>query len=188
MMSFIELHLSFQGYALETVAKLLNMAPSKTVAKTPYQIWHDKPASYKYWIRGLVCAVLLEKGVPSGYLMRGIAPEESSEASTSTDTVTSSMLIFPLTIFPCPPKVNQSIPNNSERLVAKDYTQRPRVDFEETYSSVAMAKSIQIMVAIAAWYDYEIWPMDMKTTFLNGFVEEEMYMDQPEGFTSIGEE
>ncbi|KAL0445169.1 UNVERIFIED_CONTAM: Retrovirus-related Pol polyprotein from transposon RE2 [Sesamum latifolium] len=74
------------------------------------------------------------------------------------------------------------------RLVAKGYTQRPGVDFEETYSLVAMAKSIRIMLAIAAWYDYEIWQMDMKTAFLNGFVEEEIYMDQPEGFTSVGEE
>ncbi|KAL0394354.1 UNVERIFIED_CONTAM: Retrovirus-related Pol polyprotein from transposon TNT 1-94 [Sesamum latifolium] len=43
------------------------------------------------------------------------------------------------------------------RLVAKGYTQRPVVDFEETYSPVAMIKSIRILLAIAAWYDYEIW-------------------------------
>ncbi|KAL0411306.1 UNVERIFIED_CONTAM: hypothetical protein Slati_3720300 [Sesamum latifolium] len=48
MMSFTELPLSFWGYALETAAKLLNMAPSKTMAQMPYQIWHGKPASYKY--------------------------------------------------------------------------------------------------------------------------------------------
>ncbi|KAL0413379.1 UNVERIFIED_CONTAM: Retrovirus-related Pol polyprotein from transposon TNT 1-94 [Sesamum radiatum] len=75
-----------------------------------------------------------------------------------------------------------------ERLVAKGYTQRPGVDFEETYSPVAIAKSIRILLAIAAWYDYEIWQMDVKTTFLNGFVEEEVFMDQPEGFTTVGEE
>ncbi|KAL0367397.1 UNVERIFIED_CONTAM: hypothetical protein Sradi_3629800 [Sesamum radiatum] len=51
-----------------------------------------------------------------------------------------------------------------------------------------MAKSIRILLAIAACYDYEIWQMDVKTTFLNGFVEEEIYMDQPEGFTIVGEE
>ncbi|KAL0445956.1 UNVERIFIED_CONTAM: Retrovirus-related Pol polyprotein from transposon TNT 1-94, partial [Sesamum latifolium] len=62
------------------------------------------------------------------------------------------------------------------------------VDFEETYSPVAMAKSIRILLAIAAWYDYEIWQMDVKTAFLNGFVEEEIFMDQPEGFTTVGEE
>ncbi|KAL0394458.1 UNVERIFIED_CONTAM: Retrovirus-related Pol polyprotein from transposon TNT 1-94 [Sesamum latifolium] len=63
-----------------------------------------------------------------------------------------------------------------------------RVDFEETYSPVAMAKSIRILLAIAAWYDYEIWQMDVKTAFLNGFVEEEIFYDQPEGFTTVREE
>ncbi|KAL0345639.1 UNVERIFIED_CONTAM: hypothetical protein Sradi_4395200 [Sesamum radiatum] len=48
MMSFTELPLSFSGYALETAARLLNIATSKSVAHTPYQIWHDKPASYNY--------------------------------------------------------------------------------------------------------------------------------------------
>ncbi|KAL0293717.1 UNVERIFIED_CONTAM: Retrovirus-related Pol polyprotein from transposon TNT 1-94 [Sesamum calycinum] len=51
-----------------------------------------------------------------------------------------------------------------------------------------MAKSIRVMFAIAAWYDYEIWQMHVKTAFLNGFVEEEIYMDQPEGFTVVREE
>ncbi|KAL0286975.1 UNVERIFIED_CONTAM: Retrovirus-related Pol polyprotein from transposon TNT 1-94 [Sesamum radiatum] len=51
-----------------------------------------------------------------------------------------------------------------------------------------MAKSIRILLAIATWYDYEIWQMDVKTAFLNGFIEEEIFMDQPEGFTAVGEE
>ncbi|KAL0463028.1 UNVERIFIED_CONTAM: hypothetical protein Slati_0190400 [Sesamum latifolium] len=72
------------------------------------------------------------------------------------------------------------------RLVAKEYTQRPRVDFEETYSPVAMAKSIRILLTIAAWYVYEIWQMDVKTTFLNGLIEKEIYIDQPEVFTTVG--
>ncbi|KAL0445829.1 UNVERIFIED_CONTAM: Retrovirus-related Pol polyprotein from transposon TNT 1-94 [Sesamum latifolium] len=44
----MELPPSFWGYALETVAKLLNIAPPKMVPQTPYEIWHGKPASYKY--------------------------------------------------------------------------------------------------------------------------------------------
>ncbi|KAL0405515.1 UNVERIFIED_CONTAM: hypothetical protein Slati_3865400 [Sesamum latifolium] len=48
MMSFIELPLSFWGYALQTAAKLLNMAASKKISETPYEIWNSKPASYKY--------------------------------------------------------------------------------------------------------------------------------------------
>ncbi|KAL0454911.1 UNVERIFIED_CONTAM: hypothetical protein Slati_0830300 [Sesamum latifolium] len=48
MMSFTKLPLSFWGYALETAVKLLNIVPSKSVPQTPYEIWHGKPASYKY--------------------------------------------------------------------------------------------------------------------------------------------
>ncbi|KAL0393208.1 UNVERIFIED_CONTAM: hypothetical protein Sradi_2543600 [Sesamum radiatum] len=48
MMSFTELPPSFWSYALKMAAKLLNMAPFKIVSCTPYEIWHGKPASYKY--------------------------------------------------------------------------------------------------------------------------------------------
>ncbi|KAL0293471.1 UNVERIFIED_CONTAM: hypothetical protein Sradi_6936300, partial [Sesamum radiatum] len=51
-----------------------------------------------------------------------------------------------------------------------------------------MTKFIRILLAIAAWYHYEICQMDVKTAFLNGFVEEEIFINQPEGFTSVGEE
>ncbi|KAL0301574.1 UNVERIFIED_CONTAM: hypothetical protein Sradi_6434200 [Sesamum radiatum] len=62
------------------------------------------------------------------------------------------------------------------------------VDLAETFSPIAIAKSIRIMLAIATWYDYEIWQMDLKMAFLNDFVEEEIYMDKPNGFTVVGEE
>jgi hypothetical protein len=45
-----------------------------------------------------------------------------------------------------------------------------------------MLKSIRIILAIAAYFDYEIWQMDVKTAFLNGNLDEDMYMKQPEGF------
>ncbi len=53
------------------------------------------------------------------------------------------------------------------RLVAKGFTQRQGIDYEETFSPVAMVKSIRILLAIAAYYDYEIWQIDVKTAFLN---------------------
>jgi hypothetical protein len=68
------------------------------------------------------------------------------------------------------------------RLVAKGYHQVQGVDYDETFSPVAMLKSVRIMLAIAAFHDYEIWQMDVKTAFLNGFLKEELYMMQPEGF------
>ena len=74
------------------------------------------------------------------------------------------------------------------RLVAKGYTQKEGIDYEETFSLVAMLKSIRILLAVAASLDYEIWQMDVKTTFLNGNLEEDIYMQQPEGFIDRGQE
>ena len=68
------------------------------------------------------------------------------------------------------------------RLVAKGYRQVQGVDYDETFSLVAKLKSVRIMLAIVAFYDYEIWQMDVKTAFLNGFLKEELYMMQREGF------
>ncbi|GJS94374.1 retrotransposon protein, putative, ty1-copia subclass [Tanacetum coccineum] len=70
------------------------------------------------------------------------------------------------------------------RLVAKGFTQTPGIDYEETFSPVADIRAIRILIAIAAFYDYEIWQMDVKTAFLNGYLNEEVYMEQPEGFVS----
>ena len=62
------------------------------------------------------------------------------------------------------------------RLVAKGYTQKEGIDYEETFSPVAMLKSIKILLSITAHYDYEIWQMDVKTVFLNGNLVEEIYI------------
>ena len=70
------------------------------------------------------------------------------------------------------------------RLVAKGFKQIHGIDYDETFSPVAMLKSIRILLAIAAFYDYEIWQMDVKTAFLNGNLLEDVYMTQPEGFVT----
>jgi hypothetical protein len=62
------------------------------------------------------------------------------------------------------------------RLVAKGFRQIQGVDYDETFSPVAMLKSIQILLAIGAYYDYEIWQMDVKMAFLNGNLSEDVYM------------
>src|SRR3954466_15232400 len=68
------------------------------------------------------------------------------------------------------------------RLVAKGFRQVQGVDYDETSSPIAMFKYIRILLAIAAFHDYEIWQMDVKTAFLNGNIDEELYMMEPEGF------
>ncbi|GJS11416.1 retrotransposon protein, putative, ty1-copia subclass [Tanacetum coccineum] len=74
------------------------------------------------------------------------------------------------------------VPTYKACLVAKGYTQTYRVDYEETFSPVANIRDIMILIAIAAFYDYKIWQMDVKTAFLNCYYNEEVYMVQPEGF------
>ncbi|GKC64651.1 retrotransposon protein, putative, ty1-copia subclass [Tanacetum coccineum] len=68
------------------------------------------------------------------------------------------------------------------RLVAKGYTQTYDVDYGETFSPVADIRAIRILLAIAAFYDYEIWQIDVKTAFLNGHLSGDVYMVQLEGF------
>ena len=70
------------------------------------------------------------------------------------------------------------------KLVAKGYRQRQGIDYDKTFNHVAMFKSIRILLAIATHYDYRIWKMDVKTTFLNGTLTKDVYMTQEKGFTS----
>jgi hypothetical protein len=72
------------------------------------------------------------------------------------------------------------------RLVAKGYSQVEGIDFGEIFSSVAKLTSIRLLLSVAAAFDFEIEQMDVKTTFLHGDLEEEIFMKQPEGYVVKG--
>ncbi|CAL9224779.1 unnamed protein product, partial [Arabidopsis halleri] len=74
------------------------------------------------------------------------------------------------------------------RLVAKGYSQRKGVDYEEIFSPVMRHTSIRVMLGLVACWDLHLEQMDVKTSFLHGNLEEEIYMVQPEGFVKTGEE
>ena len=73
------------------------------------------------------------------------------------------------------------------RLVAKGFKQKADLDFFDAFSSVTRITSIRLLIAIVAIHDLKIHQMDLKTTFLNGDLEEEIYMDQPKGFVVAGQ-
>jgi hypothetical protein len=66
--------------------------------------------------------------------------------------------------------------------LVKGFKQIHGIDYDETFSPVVMLKSVQILLVIAAYFDYEIWQMDVKIVFLNGNLTNNVYMTQPEGF------
>ena len=68
------------------------------------------------------------------------------------------------------------------RLVAKGLTQTQWFDYDETFLPVAKINLIRVMLAMAAYHDYEVWKIDIKILFLNGKLIEAVYMDQLEGF------
>ncbi|KAL0294285.1 UNVERIFIED_CONTAM: Retrovirus-related Pol polyprotein from transposon RE2 [Sesamum radiatum] len=79
-----------------------------------------------------------------------------------------------------------SIQKHKARLVAKGYSQLPGIDYTETFAPVARLDTIRALVAIAANKKWKIYQMDVKSAFLNGYIDEEIYVEQPQGFVAKG--
>nr|GEX68241.1 Gag-Pol polyprotein [Tanacetum cinerariifolium] len=77
---------------------------------------------------------------------------------------------------------DQTVIRNKARLVAKGYAQEEGIDFKESFAPVARLEVVRIFIAYAAHKSFPIHQMDVKTTFLNGPLKEEVYVAQPEGF------
>ena len=71
---------------------------------------------------------------------------------------------------------------NKARLVAQVYSQVEGVDFDEIFAPVAHMESIRVLLALACHLKFKFYQMDVKTTFLNGFLKEDVYVAQPKGF------
>ncbi|CAL8994000.1 unnamed protein product [Prunus brigantina] len=73
---------------------------------------------------------------------------------------------------------------NKARLVAKDYAQKPSLDYNETYALVTRLDTIRTLIALAAQKSWKLYQLDVKSAFLNGVLQEEVYVEQPTGFVS----
>jgi Reverse transcriptase (RNA-dependent DNA polymerase) len=68
------------------------------------------------------------------------------------------------------------------RLVAKGYKQKTEIDYEEVFAPVVRMETIRLLISLAAQNKWSIFQMDVKSAFLNGVLEEEVYIEQPSGY------
>ncbi|GJW08439.1 retrovirus-related pol polyprotein from transposon TNT 1-94 [Tanacetum coccineum] len=80
---------------------------------------------------------------------------------------------------------NGIVSRNNARLVAQGYNQQEGIDYDETYALIARLESIRILLAIACANDFKLYQMDVKSAFLNGFINKEVYVAQPSGFINF---
>ena len=74
------------------------------------------------------------------------------------------------------------VTRNKARLVAQGYTQIEGVDFDETFTHVARLESIRLLLGVACILRFKLFQMDVKSSFLNGYLNEEVFVEQPKGF------
>nr|GEV17460.1 hypothetical protein [Tanacetum cinerariifolium] len=177
MINLTTFPLSFWDYALEAVARILNMVLTKKDTQRKFLL----PTGNKIVIASY--AEFFEKNLLSQEVSgRAGDLEEIQDEDTPPSEITSE---FPMEVEGFEPPQKEEAPVRSKwlfkkktdmdgnvhtynaRLVANGFTQTYEVDYEETFSPIADIRAIRILIAIAAFYDYEIWQMDVKTAFLN---------------------
>ncbi|GJX07078.1 retrovirus-related pol polyprotein from transposon TNT 1-94, partial [Tanacetum coccineum] len=167
------------GEAILTATYLLNKIPRKEKEETPYELWMGRKPSYQYL---QVWGCLAKVAVPTPKAQK-IGPKSVNCIFIGYAKNSSYKWIFKKKI-----KADGTIDKYKARLVIKGYRQREGLDYFDTYSPVTRITSIRMILAIAALRNLEVHQMDVKTAFLNGDLEEEIYMNQLEGFIAPGQE
>ena len=74
------------------------------------------------------------------------------------------------------------------RLVAKEYSQKEGINYEDNFAPIAKLNTIRVLIALATKHNWKIHQLDVKFDFLNDDLKEEVYLVQPEGFVKQGQE
>nr|GEY33249.1 hypothetical protein [Tanacetum cinerariifolium] len=181
MMNLTTLPLSFWDYALESATRILNMVPTKKVDNTPYELCEipievegfKPPQEEVILIRRserthralnrLCLNVEVEEQIlgdlndPASYKAAMLDLESNKRIDSMNAEIQSTIDNMKNT------DTDGIVRTYKALLVAKGYTQLYGVDYEEMFSPIADIRAIRILISIAAFYDYEIWKMDVKT-------------------------
>ncbi|GJV55694.1 zinc finger, CCHC-type containing protein [Tanacetum coccineum] len=129
------------------------------------------------------------------YLIKGTRDEVSNQHSycsnVEDDPKTFDEAMKPLGckwIFKIKLKVDGTVEKFKARLVIQGFKQKSRIDYFDTYAPMARISTIRLLIAMVSIHSLIIHQMDVKTAFLNGELDEEVYMNQPRGFIMPGNE
>ena len=81
-----------------------------------------------------------------------------------------------------------SVNKHKTRLVVKGYSQQYGIDFLETFAPIARYDTIRLLIALATQKGWKIHQLDVKSAFLNGYLQEQIFIEQPEGYVINGSE
>ncbi|KAG8472188.1 hypothetical protein CXB51_036924 [Gossypium anomalum] len=169
MLSNANLPKSFWAEAASTACFLVNQSPSTAIKKkTPQEVWSGNPTDYSD-LKIFGCLTTRREIKP---------PKKYAEAD---------LVAYAFNVAEVFKKKEETPgveePKYKARLVAKGYSQIPGVDFTDVFSLVVKYSSIQALLGIVVMHDLEFEQLDVKATFLHGELEEDIYIQQPEGFT-----
>ncbi|GJW95624.1 retrovirus-related pol polyprotein from transposon TNT 1-94 [Tanacetum coccineum] len=172
MLATTSLGKSFWAEVVNTACYMINRSPSTAVElKTPMEMWTGNPVNYSnlYIFGSPVCVVLEEVlNNPDASFWKEAMQEEIEALHKN--------------------KTWELVERYRARLVVKGYVQKEGIDFNEIFSLMVRMTTIQVVLAMYATYDLHLEQLDVKTAFLHGNLEEEIYMLQPEGFKQKGKE
>ena len=124
--------------------------------------------------------------------MRAMKDELSMIEKNATwelvDKPTNKPIIGVKWVFKTKLNLDGTVQKNKARLVAKGYAQKPGIDYNETFAPVARLDTIRTLTTLAAQKSWKLYQLDAKSAFLNGVLEEEVYVEQPDGFVISGKE
>nr|GEW06527.1 retrotransposon protein, putative, Ty1-copia subclass [Tanacetum cinerariifolium] len=116
---------------------------------------------------------------------KGLEIIQEKDTQPSENTSKEHNEVAPIKLFKKKTGMDDNVRPFKACLVAKDFTQTYGLDYGETFSPGAYIRAIRILLAITTFYGYEIWQIDVKTTFLNGRLSEDVYMVQLESGSNV---